>query len=86
MARPASVELASIGTALGSTLESQLVPRPGESIDLASSSAPKTWSFYMSILLLGLVGFAVALDATSLIVALPVSIGPAYSYDWDKLI
>ena len=41
--------------------------------EAATASPKKPFSFYLSVLLLGLVGMVVALDATSLIVALPVS-------------
>ncbi|KAF4635087.1 hypothetical protein G7Y89_g3013 [Cudoniella acicularis] len=58
--------------ALSSSLEKKPSHGLQESVDVVSSSAEKPWSFYMSILLLGLVGLIVALDSTSLIVALPV--------------
>jgi hypothetical protein len=59
---------------LSSSLEEQPSHVHQENIDLVASTAEKPWSFYMSILLLGLVGLIVALDSTSLIVALPVSL------------
>lgn len=40
---------------------------------LPSEAKKRSLSFYLSVLLLGVVGFLVALDANSLAVALPVS-------------
>jgi hypothetical protein len=60
--------------ALSSSLEKKPSRELQESVDVISSSAEKTWSFYMSIMLLGLVGLIVALESTSPIVALPVSL------------
>jgi hypothetical protein len=74
IANSASIEMIPCAQdALGSSNEKKPSHGLQESVDVVSSSDEKSWSFYMTILLLGLVGLIVALDSTSLIVALPVS-------------
>jgi hypothetical protein len=69
-----SVEMIRIQDISSSPLNKQSSPRHENTANTLARTPQKPWSFHMSVLLLGLVGFTVALDATSLIVALPVSL------------